>query len=166
MGASQSIDLQSIDNDFELVIRVSKAMEQTLINDFGYKDSSLMANIGKLKARHHSISNRTPDAMRELAHIRNCLVHQPGKSSLEDFNVRRNDFIRNYEAVQKDLQRALRSRNRAAVTPGTKEANSGLGFGGAALLVGGIAALALAASSSREDEEEEKQRRQRQLRYY
>ena len=159
MGGSTS-SLRYINNDFELVIRVTKELEQTLENDHGLTNMSLSQKINGMKDK---ISNHILKDMSNLSKWRNKLVHDPHVNSLEDLGISRSEFLDKFERAQKELSSLRDNENKYGITrhnharsvhasgartndnEGGARGLGALAFG--ALVVGGIA-LAAASSSS------------------
>jgi hypothetical protein len=102
MGASQSVGRYT--NDFELIVRAAKELEELLEKHFGAPD-------GKDKGLHDKISDaRTPGGkhlpeslvrrLRKLVTIRNKLIHDYDFNAIPD----RADFVTTFDAAKAELR--------------------------------------------------------------
>ena len=80
MGASSSSLWQNTDNDFELVVRVAKALDRTLKNDFNAGHHRQLGD--KVEFVKGNLSAKTIGRMKQLVKLRNDLVHKYDCNSL------------------------------------------------------------------------------------
>ena len=146
---------EDIDNDYELVIRVSKALERELTQTFGIRgdDDGLSAKITQLESRYPSLSSKSIHSMRRLVMWRNKLVHDFDVDSLSDLNVSRYGFCSQYSDVKEELEGLMARQREGSGRLTTRVLSTGdtEEFGaGTALLVGGalVASLMMAACST------------------
>lgn len=161
MGNTNSVD--SYSNDYELVIRSSKYLENSLTRLLPSNEATLMEKIVMLDECHPCPPADSVIAkMKQLVRWRNKLVHDIDCNTLGDCGTNRLKFRRDYEEVKRALQRMER--------PGNREVSSveSASMGAAELGVFGllaIGAVAIAASagnddsSHRQQQEEERRRR-------
>ena len=157
MGANQS-DLRNIHNDFELVIRASKAMEQELHKMFDTEPHvPIASNINRLEAAGAKAG--VVCDLRKLTRWRNKLVHDPSVNSL---GMSHATFLDKWEEGLQEINRIRYGHdnsNRALVSASSRstvtqnEHSSGTEMSGgtmAALAIGALAvgAFALAGGAS------------------
>lgn len=144
MGETSST-LRHIDNDFELVIRATKALEQRLEKDFDLESDTQLSN------KIHCLSGRVESSvltdMKKLAYWRNQLVHNPSINSLQELGISRLEFNKKFEKVQQYLLEKTQSLKNRSSNNNNNDDGWGNAVGAAALLVGGMA-VAMAASSA------------------
>lgn len=96
-------------NDFELVIRATKDLENLLETQFGAPSGKTVGLHDKITHAEQSagLSNDTVRKMRRLVTIRNRLVHEHGFNALPD----RTQFAQSFDSVEKELKDVLKNRN-------------------------------------------------------
>mmetsp|Transcript_10945 Transcript_10945/g.20974 ORF Transcript_10945/g.20974 Transcript_10945/m.20974 type:complete len:171 (+) Transcript_10945:103-615(+) len=155
MGQSTS-SLRNIDNDYELVIRVSKLLEQKLKDEFDL-EGSISQQIDQLDGYVERQSLRD---MKQLVSWRNKLVHDPEIHSLTDLGVTRTDFHRRFEKALYCLRQCNHPGRRRQIMPGPysiddeSSTTRTVHLGGWGLLAAGVIAggLALAVASAADDD--------------
>lgn len=153
MGGSIS-SLRCIDNDFELVIRVSKALEQKLVDDYGADPEKPLAQ--RINALEDNVDRSVIQDMHILNQLRNKLVHDPNVNGLRDLGFSREKFLSKFENAMAELNSYHASRNmirsmegRDHLVRSAMENTEGSVW--AALAIGALAvgaAVAVASSSS------------------
>ena len=78
--------MRHIENDFELVIRVSKALEKTFSEDFGLTGLKLKQQIDRMEGR---LDRSVINDMKILNQARNLLVHDGDVNSLRAPSMKR-----------------------------------------------------------------------------
>jgi len=163
MGQSTS-SLRNIENDYELVIRVSKMLEQKLKDDFDL-DGSLSQMLTELDGY---IEDRSLRDMKQLVWWRNQLVHDTDIHSLSDLGTSRLDFNQRFERALGPLRQCNHPGRRRQIMPGpysdivqssprnatTKTIKLDEHLGGWGLLAAGVLAaggIALAAAAAEND---------------
>lgn len=118
MGSTSSriIDYTKYTNDYELVIRVSKALDQELTQKFGIDGEGLTDKINNLKHRYSNYGGGSSSTiiminpwvvsnMKRLVYLRNQLVHEYHIHSLQDLGTSRSQFCNDFAEAQKELLR-------------------------------------------------------------
>jgi hypothetical protein len=123
---------------------VSKILEQTLTDDFGLVGLKLSQQIDRLQGR---LDDHVLSDMKQLAHWRNKLVHDPDVNSLGDLGVTRSEFRTKFSNAQQSMNavsttttttRMVKHENKRVEIDGW----SALAVGVGALLAGGLAVAA------------------------
>ena len=96
-------------NEFELVIRATKDLENLLETQFGAPSGKTVGLHDKITHVEQTVglSSDTVRKMRRLVTIRNRLVHEHGFNALPD----RTEFAKSYDSVEKELREILKNRN-------------------------------------------------------
>lgn len=94
-------------NDFELVIRATKDLDELLETQFGAPSGKTVGLHDKITHAEQTagLSNDTVRKMRRLVTIRNRLVHEHGFNALPN----RKEFANSFDTVEKELQEVLKS---------------------------------------------------------
>lgn len=110
MGASSSNSINKYSNDFELVIRASKELEQLLEAEFhapSGKNVGLHEKIGEASHNGHKLPPNLVKSLRYIVTIRNKLVHE------KDFNTipERNNFVTTFDEAENSLKKMMQEKN-------------------------------------------------------
>lgn len=162
--------MRDIKNDYELVIRVSKALERMLEEDFDVPgEKTLYQRIECIKER---VPHNVIDDLKLLNHLRNRLVHDVHVNGLSDMDVTRHEFINRFERAQRALRQSFETSpwggaeimpTNPRVQPARMEeedASNGMGWLGA-LAVGAAVVGGLAVASSSAEAEAQRRRDRR-----
>jgi len=175
MGACESSLWQYSDNDFELVVRVAKELDEALKNDFNAGHHRQLGD--KIEFVKGNLSAINISRMRHLVKLRDDLVHNYDCNSLRVLGTSHNKFVLMYEEVKEELDTARRSRGRPAnqcneesslvsFTSSNRAQMQQVENGGGwamlgALAVAGVAAVAVASANDESSEQRGADRRRR-----
>ena len=100
-------DLRSIKNEYELIVRMSKVLEQIFLQYFSYEqERTLSRQIHRLE----DDLKRSNKHLRLMLQRRNQLIHDPSVKSLKDPGTCKEDLINCFMAALQFLDLALLKR--------------------------------------------------------
>lgn len=151
-GTSSRYEFEYVDNDYELVIRVSKALERELTTEFGITGDGLMEKIRELGNHYPGMTSIS--TMERLVKFRNRLVHDFHVDCLADLGMTRQAFGREFSQASEELERfkpqRMQSSSLVVTRTSSSTADNEASGVGSALMIGGalLAGLAVAAASA------------------
>jgi hypothetical protein len=102
MGASQSASFGRYTNDFELIVRAAKELEELLEKHFGApdgKDQGLHDKISAARVKGAPLPEPLVRKLRYLVTIRNKLIHEYDFNSIPE----RAAFVKSFDEVHAEL---------------------------------------------------------------